>query len=147
MASEIYRERVLANFRPTLSEKASRKPRRWTHNRPGMSDDHLAMIRRMQCTVCHQRKWLHAHHLTGGVARLHRGVSFKAPDKFTVPLCSAHHADLHTYGSRREAEWFAAFGMDPYSLAEGLWNRKGDAAAMARVLTAHQLEASTRRFK
>lgn len=101
----------------------------------------LAMIRQLQCSVCPERRYIQAHHLTGGMARHERGVGMRASDRWAVSLCMAHHSDLHRFGSRKEAEWFAHYGILPYDLAQGLWNRRGDQSALARVLLAHQLQA------
>ena len=133
---------LLNNLRPLISERFSR-PRRQpaSARRPGMSPQHLIHIRMLPCTVCYERQGIQAHHLKSGPARSERGVGRKATDRLALPLCFLHHADLERYGSRREFEWFDAFGIDPYDLCVGLWNRRGNPDNMAAVLEAHKRDA------
>ena len=112
--------------------------------RPGMSPQHLVHIRLLACACCYVRQGIEAHHLKSGPARRERGVGLKATDRWTLPLCGGplgHHADLERYGSRREEEWFAEFGIDPHALAIGLWNRRGNVDNMRAVLEAHKRSA------
>lgn len=113
----------------------------WRQRRAGMSPVHLALVRQLPCSVCPDRRVIQAHHLKSLGAMPERGLSLKATDRWAVPLCWLHHHDIEGHGSRREVEWFAAFGLDAHALAQGLWNRTGDLGAMARVLETHQQQA------
>jgi hypothetical protein len=125
-AYEVPRVFLLDNQRdPT--ERFTRPPReRARDRRPGMSPPHLERIRQLACTVCYETRGIHAHHLRSGDAARERGIGLKAVDKRTLPLCWAHHDELHRYGSRREADWFQKRGINPYLLVNGLWNVSSD---------------------
>ncbi len=143
MASEVFREKVYGNFRPSLAERNERRPSRARDRREGMSDRHLFLIRQLRCSVCERHQWIHAHHLVSGPALATRGLGLKTVDRWAAPLCGPHHEELHTLGSRRELQWFRDRGIyDVYELANALWNRTGDLAAMSRVLLAHHLQGS-----
>lgn len=43
----------------------------------------------------------------------------KVSDEFVVPLCRAHHRELHLEGN--EAAWWHDMGVDPMPLAKDLW--------------------------
>jgi hypothetical protein len=144
-AFEIRKQHSLANFKvPVWKQKPKES---WRAHRPGNDPEHLVNIRRLQCTVCGEKKFLQAHHLRSGPAAKQRGVAMKAPDRFAVPLCPPHHEEHSHIGSRREMEWFAEYGIDCHALAEGLWNRRGDRNAMLRVLHAHQLAAAAQKAR
>jgi hypothetical protein len=42
-------------------------------------------------------------------------------DEFTVPLCRAHHRELHRAGN--EAAWWEDLEIDALSIAKGLWQQ------------------------
>jgi hypothetical protein len=48
-----------------------------------------------------------------------RGLSLKVSDEFTVPLCRAHHRELHSAG--KESDWWSKMGIEPLGFARGLW--------------------------
>jgi hypothetical protein len=41
-------------------------------------------------------------------------------DEFTVPLCSAHHDEIHRTGDERS--WWARREIDPLKVAAELWS-------------------------
>jgi hypothetical protein len=43
----------------------------------------------------------------------------KVSDEFTVPLCRAHHQELHRHGNERT--WWANLQIDPLRVAKELW--------------------------
>ena len=61
-----------------------------------------------------------------------RGLSLKVSDEFTVPLCRAHHRELHRTG--KESDWWAKAGLEPISLARKLWRETHPLHASADVL-------------
>lgn len=102
------------------AERAARKqPARRLPPYPqgaGRNLAHLAWIRTLPCAVrprCASRD-VHAHHVrlgTGG------GTGLKPGDAWTVPLCPAHHSELHQVGART---FEARHGLDLRALAERL---------------------------
>jgi hypothetical protein len=60
---------------------------------------HLRFIIKQPCLVC-GRQPCDPHHLRSAQAR---GLGQKVSDEFTVPLCRAHHRELHRAGT--EVEW------------------------------------------
>jgi hypothetical protein len=48
-----------------------------------------------------------------------RGLGQKVSDEFTVPLCRAHHRELHRAGT--EVEWRSRLGIEPLQAARTLW--------------------------
>lgn len=139
---EIRPKRMLANFRPSVSEQITAPAKKsWRASRTGMSPEHLRLIRQLPCCVCPDHRQIEAHHLKSGGAKAVRGISLKATDRHAVPLCFEHHRAIERIGSRREIEWFMSFAIDCHALAQGLWNRSGDVRQMSLVLTAHKLAA------
>ena len=55
---------------------------------------HLRFVAKQPCLVC-GRQPCDAHHLRFAQSR---GLSLKVSDEFTVPLCRAHHRELHRTG-------------------------------------------------
>lgn len=76
---------------------------------------HLRFVAKQACLVC-GRQPCDAHHLRFAQSR---GFSLKVSDEFTVPLCRAHHRELHRTG--RETDWWAKAGLEPIALARKLW--------------------------
>lgn len=127
-------ERKIANFRV----RGAKKPHKNSENfkkRPGMSEEHLALIRQLPCCVCRKPAPNDPHHLRSGTGEA--GGGLRSTDKHTVPVCRADHDDAHGAGSRNEQAWFLARGIDPHLLAADLWGVTGDNEQMKRVLAAH----------
>ena len=147
MASEIERPRVLANFRPSIKDRAQRKrlaPGDRRNRRDGNDDGHLSLIRRMPCIACACERPhkitspCDPHHLKSGPAQAERGMGRRSSDRWAVPLCRAHHDEVERLASSREIEWFAGLGIDePWELAAALWRVTNDRDAMIRVLMTH----------
>jgi hypothetical protein len=76
---------------------------------------HLGFVAKQPCLVC-GRQPSDAHHLRFAQSR---GLSLKVSDEFTVPLCRAHHRELHRAG--KETDWWTKAGLEPISLARKLW--------------------------
>jgi ERF superfamily len=91
---------------------------------------HVRFVAKQPCLVC-GRQPCDAHHLRFAQSR---GLSLKVSDEFTVPLCRAHHRELHRTG--RESDWWAKAGLEPISLARKLWLETHPLAAFADVLGA-----------
>ena len=68
---------------------------------------HLRFVAKQPCLVC-GREPCDAHHLRFAQSR---GLGQKVSDEFTVPLCRAHHRELHRTG--KESAWWAKAGLEP----------------------------------
>ncbi len=76
---------------------------------------HLRFVAGQPCLVC-GREPCDPHHLR--FAQPH-GLGQKVSDEFTVPLCRAHHRELHRAG--KESEWWLRNGLEPLESARDLW--------------------------
>lgn len=135
MASEISKPRVFGNFKDRGAKAPHRNSERHK-DRPGMDPAHLALVRLLPCCVCRLKPPVDPHHLKSGTGE--RGMGLRSTDKWAVPLCRAHHDDVERVGAKNEREWFLQFGIDPHTLARGLWASSGDIKKMATVIVAHQ---------
>jgi hypothetical protein len=79
------------------------------------SKAHLLFVREQPCLVCQQTP-CDAHHLKFAQPR---ALGRKVSDEFAVPLCRAHHEDLHRHGNERA--WWANLKIAPLSVAQDLW--------------------------
>ena len=65
---------------------------------------HLRFVTKQPCLVC-GRQPCDAHHLRFAQSR---GFSLKVSDEFTVPLCRAHHRELHRTVTQKRNDWCMA---------------------------------------
>ena len=79
------------------------------------SKAHLLFVRGQPCLICKQAP-SDAHHLKFAQPR---ALGRKVSDEFTVPLCRAHHQELHRHGN--EKAWWANQQMSPLGIAQALW--------------------------
>jgi hypothetical protein len=79
------------------------------------SKAHLAFVAAQPCLIC-QRTPCDAHHLKFAQPK---ALGRKVSDEFTVPLCRAHHRNLHRHGN--EAAWWANLKLAPLEVAKELW--------------------------
>jgi hypothetical protein len=77
--------------------------------------DHLRFVAKQPCLIC-GRQPCDAHHLRFAQAR---GLGQKVSNEFAVPLCRAHHRELHRAG--KEVDWWSRMGVEPLQLARSLW--------------------------
>ena len=141
-AQQIYRPKVLGNFRKR-SKPEKRKNSKFRENRQGMSEEHLALLRKCPCAVCPRTPAGTVHHLKQGTGE--RAMGIRSTDRWGVPLCLVHHDEVERQGTRREVAWFAAFGIDPHELARSLWESTGDLGRMIRIIQAHKSSSSESR--
>ncbi|MDA9499481.1 ERF family protein [Bradyrhizobium sp. CCBAU 11357] len=128
-----------AALQPALAEAGLAHPKEPPRKR---SKAHLLFVREQPCLVCRQTP-CDAHHLTFAQAR---ALGRKVSDEFTVPLCRAHHQELHRHGNERA--WWANLQIAPLPLAQELWaaspvHGRADSAAAA-VLANLGAEAASR---
>jgi hypothetical protein len=79
--------------------------------------DHRQFVASQPCLVC-GRTTADAHHLRFAQPR---AMGRKVSDEFTVPVCRAHHRELHRHGD--EAAWWQRINIDPLPIALKLWQR------------------------
>ncbi|BBO04216.1 hypothetical protein SG09_35660 [Bradyrhizobium ottawaense] len=101
-----------AALQPALPEAGLTYPKEPPRKR---SKAHLLFVRGQPCLVCRQTP-CDAHHLKFAQAR---ALGRKVSDEFTVPLCRAHHQELHQHGNERA--WWANLQIAPLPVAQQLW--------------------------
>jgi hypothetical protein len=137
MASQVPRDHILANFRPSLKERA-KKHVSAQERREGNSKAHLELVRQLPSCVSGVAGPCDPHHLRSQAAGQERGVGMRATDRWVVPLLRAEHDELHRISSRLEEAWFRERGVaDVVELANALWVNTGDLERMQKVLQAH----------
>jgi hypothetical protein len=77
--------------------------------------EHLRYVASQPCLLCSATP-SDAHHLRFTQPR---AMARKVGDEFTVPLCRAHHSELHNSGN--EAAWWHDMGIEPLEIARQLW--------------------------
>jgi hypothetical protein len=77
--------------------------------------DHIRHVIKQPCLVC-GRQPSDPHHLRFAQSR---ALGRKVSDEFTVPLCRAHHREIHRCGN--EGSWWRSTGIDPLAAARALW--------------------------
>lgn len=132
MASEIRKEPVYGNFRIRGPKK---KKERKADSRHGMSEDHLALIRKLPCCITGRVPAGEAHHLK---ATGERGMGLRSTDRWAVPMAHDSHMEVERAGSRNELGWFKARGIDAIDLATSLWLATGDLPKMTKIVIAHR---------
>jgi len=100
--------------------------------RPGMSESHLANVRKLPCVLCGIEGITQPHHLLRTGDPTQRGTGRKAEDKHAIPLCVHHHTALHAKGDE-EAFLMETYGVDGRALAASLWAERGNLPGMERV--------------
>ena len=77
--------------------------------------EHVRFVTKQACLIC-GRNPSDPHHLRF-VQR--QALSCKVSDEYTVPLCRAHHRELHRCAD--EAAWWQKAAIDPTASARALW--------------------------
>jgi hypothetical protein len=77
--------------------------------------DHIRQVIKQPCLVC-GRQPSDPHHLRFAQSRT---LGRKVSDEFTVPLCRAHHREVHRCGN--EGSWWQKTGIEPLAVARALW--------------------------
>src|SRR5512139_4085202 len=98
-------------------------------------DKHLRFIRTLPCLKCGNPIQTEAAHYRRGDARigkLNPGQGQKPDDRYTVPLCSKHHAEQTRIGEY--AFWH--LGPDPLLIALALYSVSGDNEAGEKICEA-----------
>lgn len=107
--------------------------------RPRIEDrKHLDFIRRLPCVACGTRRNVEAAHVRMGSAlygKPQAGMAEKPHDKFSLPLCAAHHTEQH---SMSEADFWMALAIDPLQLTLALFDATGDEERAESIIRAHR---------
>jgi hypothetical protein len=77
--------------------------------------DHIRHVIKQPCLLCGRRP-SDPHHLRFAQSR---ALGRKVSDEFTVPLCRAHHREVHRCGN--EGLWWGKTRIDPLAAARVLW--------------------------
>ena len=77
--------------------------------------DHIRHVIKQPCLICGRRP-SDPHHLRFAQSR---ALGRKVSDEFTVPICRAHHREIHRCGN--EGSWWRNTGIDPLAAARTLW--------------------------
>ena len=76
---------------------------------------HIKWVSKRPCLIC-GRQPSDPHHLRFAQPR---ALGRKVSDEFIVPLCRAHHREVHR--SSDEMDWWKRAGIDPLGFAQKLW--------------------------
>lgn len=98
---------------------------------------HLRFVATQPCLVC-GREPSDPHHLRFAQSR---GLGQKVSDEFTVPVCRAHHREIHRTG--KEREWWARLGIDPLPSARTLWATTHPSRAPAPAVSGSAAHVAT----
>ncbi len=133
MAFEVPKPRVIGNF------KTGKKPKnsKWRKERPGMSEPHLALVRKLPCTVCLSMPAGTVHHLKSETGE--RGMGVRSTDQWGVPMCMIHHEEVERAGTKKEVAYFKKVKVNPHELAKALWRASGDLPKMTLLVLDHRL--------
>ncbi|MDE2099571.1 MAG: DUF968 domain-containing protein [Patescibacteria group bacterium] len=97
-------------------------------------ENHLAFIRTLPCVICQDNTSTEAAHVRMSDLRIAKpitGVSTKPHDKYTLPLCGAHHREQHKMSER--VFWERA-GIDPTLMALAIYSVSGDAEQAENIM-------------
>lgn len=107
-------------------------------------DAHLAFIRKLPsvvsgeygCEACHIRAGSAVHR------KKHTGMAQKPDDFWTLPLTPAEHREQH---SENELEFWRKYGIDPFDLAQKLYEVSGDIEAAKQLLFRKRMDGRVER--
>ena len=138
MTSQVREANQLANFKPSREKRQKEKNRDKRKDRPGNSDDHLALVRKLPCCLhgCSILPAGTAHHIK---ATGLRGGATRSPDRYAIPLCWDHHINgVERQGSKNELSWLSNRGVEALDLAAALWMARGDFEKMRKIVLEHK---------
>jgi len=139
MATQIHKPKVYGNFKKSRTATEPAKPHSNSErykDRPGMSEEHCALVRKMPCTCCLRIPAGEIHHLK---SIGNRGMGIRSEDRYGVPMCRAHHEEVEAAGTKNEFKFFQNVGIDNvHLLADDLWGSTGSLPKMIKILMAHR---------
>jgi hypothetical protein len=90
--------------------------------------EHLKFIGTQPCLICAKQP-SDPHHLSFAQPR---ALGRKVSDAYTVPLCRAHHREVHR--AAKEIPWWQSRGIAPLAVAEALWQNSQSGIALTEPL-------------
>jgi hypothetical protein len=104
---------------------------------------HRRFVAAQPCLIC-GRSPADAHHLRFAQPR---ALGRKVSDEFTVPICRAHHRELHNHGD--EISWWKRIELNPLPIALKLWQetRRNGTDAAENEDNKNQLKAALNEAK
>ena len=89
--------------------------------------EHLKFVRAQPCLVCAKQP-SDAHHLRFAQPR---ALGRKVSDEYAVPLCRAHHREVHRMSN--EVPWWQSRGIAPLAVADTLWQNSQSGQALSEA--------------
>ena len=86
--------------------------------------EHLRFVSMQPCLICAKQP-SDAHHLPFAQPR---ALGRKVSDEYTVPLCRAHHREVHR--AAKEIPWWQSLGIAPLAVADVLWHKSQSGQAL-----------------
>lgn len=99
---------------------------------------HLDFVRSLPCAVCGDFTTTEAAHIRSGelmYGKESTGMQTKPSDKWTVPLCGAHHREQHT---QNEWRWWKEKKLNPFTLAMTLHGISGNHEMALTAIERHR---------
>ena len=90
--------------------------------------EHLNFVRMQPCLICAKQP-SDPHHLPFAQPR---ALGRKVSDEYTVPLCRAHHREVHRVA--KELPWWQSRGIAPLAMAQALWQKSQSGQALNEPL-------------
>jgi hypothetical protein len=116
---------------PTSSVTAGRRSTRKfpiTKTVRRRNKEHLKFVGMQPCLICAKQP-SDPHHLPFAQPR---ALGRKVSDEYTVPLCRAHHREVHRLA--KEIPWWQSLGIAPLAVAEALWQNSQSGKALNEPL-------------
>jgi hypothetical protein len=101
--------------KPALSQRIDKSTLAFPEPPRVRDKEHLRFVAAQPCLLCSATP-SDAHHIRFAQPR---AMARKVGDEFAVPLCRAHHGELHNSGN--EAAWWHDMGIEPLEIARQLW--------------------------
>lgn len=137
MATEIPREKVIGNFKPSVAKRLAEKRRNDREDREGNDNEHLAALRKCPCVATLRVPAGEVHHLKFGTGE--RGMGRRSSDRWGIPLSRIPHNEIERVGSRNEHTKMKEWGIaDPLELAAALWAASPNVPMMTKIILAHK---------
>lgn len=100
--------------------------------------DHLQFVRSLPCAICGDPTATEAAHIRSSELKYGKeptGMQQKPHDRWTVPLCGAHHREQH---EQNEWRWWQAKRVNPFTLALTLHQISGNHELALTAIERHR---------
>jgi hypothetical protein len=119
----IIADAATAETSAAASSPSSRKPP-FTKTKRHRNKEHLKFVGTQPCLICAKQP-SDPHHLPFAQPR---ALGRKVSDEYTVPLCRAHHREVHR--AAKEIAWWQSLGIAPLAVADALWQKSQSGQAL-----------------